>query len=577
MLNRKEKKHVVDECVEKHSVCDSTSESLTPPCADEKCDFPCKYCLNPETLACKFKDAVVEVHSEFILLGKDAPAVPSGSTQLEKDVRFDVVLEGNGFFIKGHYIVAPAQLVLLPPSLTSVANRYPYLNSSDLDLGVMKSQLVRASRILISVFNVNGKGKSFVYEADLVGVDGAGDIAVLKINYRKPWNKCNPCVEPCHPRFKFGSSRASKPGEKVYLIGDYVSNPYNRRLFSAVGAISAGILSDHRHLDYSGFSLAENVLVSAPAYAFSAGLPILNCEGLVIGMQTFDVSGVLPGINEAAPDIENAQQEGRGMVAGPSEFFMKRVVKTIIAAQGCGRKVDCQTETIFDPIGSFIKYKKGYLGIAYELFTGSDYDTTSEYTSSAPYPYPRVRLDANGEFLSSPPIKEIVGIKVLGLAGLNPSAATGVANGYWYVPGGTGPAPLLPLTPVSPFLGKIQPGDVITHINGIAVGDISKQIAPSIITWRLCSGDCIELCYLRGGNALNTGDNAFAGNYENYNSYSGSLLDFPAFMDYPWYAVNTFPLVSNFFTFPPEQITNPQFPSLKAQGGDRAAQFHPAI
>lgn len=641
-----------------------------PKCEKDCCIKKCP-CYSPEELVCLYKDAVVEIHSEFILLGTGlsgttvGPATGvSGGTPLAGGRRTDVILEGNGFFIKGHYIVAPAQLVLAPPSITSVVNRYPILDPGNVALGRIRDQMIRASRILVSVFNVNGKGHSFVYEAELVGVDGAGDIAVLRINYKKQWNLCNPCVEKCHPYFNFGSSRGSKDGEKIYVIGDYVTNALDRRLFNAVGAIADGLLSDHRYLDYAGFALSEAILISAPAYAFSAGMPIINCQGQVIGMQTSDLAAVLPrivtpvipiatsgafvatdpgvGFTAAGPVVGVAafaagltaasaglatfaagtvapvvvgdggtgtaalagltaavvdvtvlgghtaavaatgtilpivlnQAEGLGLVAGPSEFFMRRVVKALIKGS-CSRKYNCQLDTVCDPAGTFYRYKKAYAGIAYDVFTGVMYDTTTDFTSgSAVANLPRIRLSSTGEFLSSPSCKELIGIRVLGLAGLNPNDAPGVAGGFWYVPGGTATVPVLPLSlPVSPFLGKLFPGDVITHINGVPIGDLNKQVAPSLITWRLCAGDQLEICYRRGGSAGNTGDNSFTENYDNLYSHTVCLADYPLLLDYPWYAVNKFPLLVNRgFTFPAGQLTNPQLPALTT-----GPFFRPAI
>ena len=612
----------------------SSKQPCNPPsdnsevCYKVKCEPTCKKdcCIKkcdsyrPEELVCLYKDAVVEIHSEFILLGTGPtgstpfPGVPlagaSGGTPLGAGSRTDVILEGNGFFIKGHYIVAPAQLVLMPPSLTSVVNRFPFLNPNTLTLGRIRDEMIRASRILVSVFNVNGQGHSFVYEAELVGVDGAGDIAVLRINYKKQWNVCNPCVEKCHPYFTFGSSRAAKDGEKVYLIGDYISNALDRRLFNAAGAVAEGLLSDHRYLDYSGWALAEQVLVSAPAYAFSAGMPIINGQGQVIGMQTSDLAAVLPSIS--FPTVSVAvrggvtgvgifdgatgpnsltggtgffggsgtiagfvlnQSEGLGLVAGPSEFFMRRVVKAIIKGT-CSRKYNCQLETVCDPVGSFYRYKKAYAGIAYDVFTGVQYDVTVDYTAGATGAgLPRIRLAPNGDFLNSPSCKELVGVRVLGLAGANVNGTTGGAGSLFYVPGGTGAAPQALTLPVSPFLGKLQPGDVITHINGLALGDLNKQIAPSLITWRLCAGDQLEICYRRGGNAGNFTDNSLTENYDNLYTHTVCLGDFPYLMDYPWYAVNRFPLlVARGFNFPALQLNNPQVP-----GRVGGATFHPAF
>lgn len=582
-----------------------------PRCEKPCCDFKKCPCLDPRELHCLYKDAVVEIHSEFILLGATGSEVApiegaTGGTPLGAGTRADVILDGNGFFIKGHYIVAPAHLVLLPPSLTSVVNRFPFFDPDNLDLGQIRDQSLAASRILVSVFNVNGKGHSFVYEADLVGVDGAGDIAVLRINYRKQWNFCNPCVEKCHPVFKFGKSRAAKEGEKVYLIGDYISDAHDRRLFNAAGAIADGLLSDHRYLDYSGWILPELVLVSAPAYAFSSGLPILNCQGEVIGMQTTDLAAVLPAINLPEIDLfvggvadldvlvdpdtgvgsatgpfsatgtigplSLNQSEGLGLVAGPSEFFLRRVVKTLIKGT-CNRKFNCHLETVCDPVGPYYRYKKAYAGIAYDVFTGPMYDITTDFTSGSDVALlPRIRLGPNGEFLNFPSCKQLLGLRVLGLAGLNPADQLAIANGAIYVPGGTGVAPMPEFLPVSPFLNKLLPGDQITHINGLEIGDLNKQIAPSLITWRLCAGDQLEITYRRGGNAPNGADNAFTENYENLFNHAACLADFPALMDYPWYAINQFPLLRDRgFDFG-AQLDNPQLPQFT-----NGAPFHPAF
>lgn len=572
----------------KESKSDSSEVCYKVKC-EPKCEKDCSIkecpCISPEKLVCEKKDAVVQIHSSFILIGGSEEGQITGATPLSANGRADVFLEGNGFFIHGHYIVTSAQNVLMPPSLTSVANRYPYFDAADLSLGQMKDQMIRPSRILVSVFNVNGKGHSFVYEADLVGVDGAGDIAVLRINYKKQWNLCNPCIESCHPFFCFGESRASLEGEKVYLIGDYVSNAVDRSLFNAVGAVTEGLLSDRRYVDYSGFALPEAVLVSAGAYAFSSGLPIINCRGEVIGMQTSDLATVLPRIQNDDVIFFN-RAEGSGLVAGPSQYFMQRIVNALIKGT-CRRKFNNQLETICDPAGSFYRYKKAYAGVAYDVFTGIDYDTTTDYTAGGLQGdfagRPRVRLSPTGEFLNYPTCKELIGIRVLGLAGANPNdaapaaPAAGIANGFWFVPGGSvGLGSIFPDNlPISPFLGKIQPGDVITHINGVALGDLECQVAPSLITWRLSDKDQIDISYRRGGNAPNDFDNGATDNYDNLYSHTFCLVDYPRLMDYPWYAVNRFPLLAAApfnFVFPGAQLTNPQVPGTL--GG---APFHPAF
>jgi S1-C subfamily serine protease len=611
-----------NKCASKHSSETKSDESEV--CFKVQCEKKCEQhccikecpCLKPEELVCLKRDAVVEIHSEFILLGESGSgelAAPltsaTGGTPLGAGTRADVILEGNGFFIKGHYIICPAHLILLPPSLGSVVNRFPLISTTstdDIELGRMKDLIVRASRILVSVFNVNGHGHSFVYEADLVGVDGAGDIAVLRINFKKQWNFCNPCIEKCHPFLKFGKSRAAKEGEKVFLLGDFTSDVQQSR-FNAVGLVTEGVLSDHRHLEYQGFVFPELVVVDVSVYANSSGLPILNCQGEVIGMQTTNVAGISPftvfpttqvevdgtvtfGTAGATASVGSSgtigplvlgNELGLGFVAGPSEFFMRRVIKIIIKGT-CSRKFQCQLETICDAAGGYYRYRKGYLGLAYDVFSGVDYDVTTDFNSGDAFAgQRRVRLGPNGEFLNSPGCKELIGLRVLGLAGINPSQLSGVQNGFYFVPGGSASAPFPSFLPISPLLGKLQPGDQITHFDGVALGDLNKQIAPSLITWRLCADDQLEITYRRGGNAANNSDNAFTENYDNLFTHTVCLADFPNFMDYPWYAVPVFPLLAGFGFGPAfaaiDQLANPQIPQRASVALNGDSIFHAAL
>jgi S1-C subfamily serine protease len=533
-------------------------------CDKESCSFDECPCERPEKLWCKKNNAVVSIHSEFILLGSSAPSPgqgqppspPTGTTPLAPNARADIILNGNGFFIKGHYIVAPASLVLIPPTLTSVANRWPFpQGGANVPVGangLFQNKIVRASRILVTVFNVNGKGHSFVYEADLIGVDGAGDIAVLRIPEKKTWNQCNPCIEKCHPYLRLEDG-TSHEGESVYLIGDYIANSRRPTQQNAAGAIVEGVLSDAHHLEYAGWLLAESVLVSAVVYARSTGLPILNCQGDVIGMQTSDLAGYqsqfIHGPNQTAaipiPDL------GVGYVAGPSTRFIKRVVSKIIKGS-CSQRYNANLQNICDPVGAYYRFRKSYLGLAYDVFTGPDYDYTVDYTSgNLPFSQPRIRLDSQGRFLSSPSCKEIVGIRVRGIAGANPNAEDGIVNGYFYVPGGVATdAPYSGLSsanpggiPASPLLGILQPGDVITHFGTVALGDLKKQIAPSLVTWRRGAGDVLTISYRRGGNALNNADNSITENYDQQYTQSVCLQDYPQFLDYPWYSNLLFPLI----------------------------------
>ena len=529
--------HITD-TIELHKEYNTTKCKCEAKCEKNHCPRMRK-CLTVQEVSCLSRDAVINIHSEFILLGASGPGsdirpADISLQPLASNARADIILKGNGFFIEGHYIIAPAHLVLLPPSLTSVSNRYPFFEPQIFTKETrINNLMVRASRILVTVFNVNNKKHSFIYEAELLGVDGAGDIAVLYIKKCSQWNFCNPIIEDCHPYLMFGCSRKTPNGEKVYLLGN--------------SAVSEGLLCDNQHIDHSGLILAETILVSGVNHVHTSGLPILDCRGYVIGMQT-------------TRDSYNKE-----LVCGPSQSFMNRVIKALIVGSSE------HLQLISDPIGNYHRYRKAYLGIAYEVLNGTDYDVTTDYNSSNNVSgVPRIRLDANGEFMNSPSCKEIMGIKVLGLAGANKT------NDLYYVPGGESVAPLLSNLCVSPLLAQIQPGDILTHINDIPIGDLSKQLTPALILWRHVAGQQLTITYRSGGNFTGSGSNDFTDNYDNLHKCTVFASDYPLGLDYPWYAIDVFPSLSALpypgFVFN-NQLAQPQLPQL----ANSQSYFRPSI
>jgi Holliday junction resolvasome RuvABC endonuclease subunit len=98
----------------------------------------------------KYKNAVVTIFSRF----------PDGEVSI-----------GSGFFFKnckGKYFIATAAHVvgqsLTPPDLNTPA----YSPSTD---------------IKVQVYGVNGTDKNLIYTGIIYAVDGAGDLAILKLNH----------------------------------------------------------------------------------------------------------------------------------------------------------------------------------------------------------------------------------------------------------------------------------------------------------------------------------------------------------------------------------------------------------
>lgn len=591
----------------------SSSSSLEVKEKEKKLGEEPKVCegFAPQILYHKHKSAVVNVHAQFVLktsgckglLRKQEPVVfypppspPQGDllggavplpsipenknccplTQEKQYKTVTVINNGSGFFIKGHYIITAAHLVLMPPTLTGVVNRFPFVhpNVQDPD-GNMKNEVTRASMILVDVYNVNNDNRSFTYEAQLVGVDGAGDIAILKIDPQAGFNCGNPCIREWHPYLKWGRSRQTVPGEKVYLLGDYTSHWLSQNIQSSSQAIISGILANNKFIDRQGWILSELVLVNANVSAFASGLPIIDSFGAIIGLQTTSYGNAISVYDtKTSSNIEDNDDpasaslayRGYGFVSGPSEFFLRRVAKALVTADLTNQCDSCHIETITDCQGAYYRYLKGYLGIAYELEGGNNLNLTKNSNSINP----NVLFDDDGNLTVGPKFKEILGIRVLALAGHK--------QDMFYIPGANKDCTLFPPlvdSPICDACGSIAPGDVITHFNGCGLGDLNCQIGPSVLTWALSPGDVVDLTYVKAVDAEIVGTGGYVVSSSQVRQLRVVLQSYPRFLDYPYYAVNVFPsLYSPLYKidFPEKQVKIPQLPAQT-----NLPPYHPAV
>lgn len=508
-------------CSSKSSSSCKKSSSSSSSCCLDKCDDKICKGIPPSKLYCKYRSAVVQIHSEFDLTALPATVVTTPVAVPPVD-RVSYFIEGSGFFIKGHYIVCPAHLVLIPPHWLAVNYRYPYVGAAPLSPPDRdNATMTKVSRILVDVFEVNGGKASYSYEASLIGVDGAGDIAVLRIDSRLQYNLCSPCIKKCHPYFCLGDSRRYKPGQEVYAMGNAFSSFHSANATSGAHQIVEGMVADNRGIDYFGFAPQELVFTNLEILGNKSGLPLVDKFGRVIGMQTIAAVGVIPLLPYSDPSTQNfsfpvMMARGETAASGPSQFFMKRVLKALL----CGpcKKSSNHVGSVNDALGSYYYYIKGYAGIAWEVVTGKYYDTTVNPVTGVR----SIRYDPlTGAFLNSPQCKQLIGVQVVTLAG---QAVPLVL--YAEVPGAASTAPYPSGLLNSPFVGSILPGDIITYINGCPLGDLKSQIPPALKTWCTLPGDRVTLTYRKASDQ-----------YESENSAAAALLAFPPFMDYPWYKV----------------------------------------
>lgn len=252
-------------------------------------------------------------------------SVVSISGQKMKDGKL-LIKHGNGFFVKKHFIICPSHLVLDD-------NKYVFMDN-----------------ILVTVSNVNGDGKSICYLADIIGIDGYGNCAVLKINSNS-WNDKNPQILDRHPFLHWGKSRDSCPGDKVFLIGE-IAIPDKNMIESSENAVEVSYISDNRYVSYGGLIPGELLLLSGQCSNNKLGIPVISKEKLLLGMC-----------------ISNT-----GNSIALSEFFMRRPIKSIIAKHK-GWELGQDFDKFLTWHDNVYYYEKSWLGLRAVVASHDDLNT----------------------------------------------------------------------------------------------------------------------------------------------------------------------------------------------------------
>jgi hypothetical protein len=297
---------------------------------------------------------------------------------------FTATVVGSGFFIKGSYIVTSAFNILLvagevvnfPPfsalfnSTTVIDHLPPYQGSR------------RAERIFVQVRPTIAPAKLVIYEAQIVAVDMAGDIALLKIlpcgvepneglNATSGWNDCNPCLK-CQNYLSWGDSNCAEPGSNAFVFGT-VPNQNDPEIFQAK-------VRDNHYVDATGRSTQELIALDEFMSFGLQGAPILNPQGCVVGMVTYVQNK--NAISNTIPSTITAIASVMGDISfGPNECFISRVLKHLFEAEiVCNENFNRFLEWVPDTVAcGFYRYVKGFIGISYRVAQAIDY-------IQAPYP-----------------------------------------------------------------------------------------------------------------------------------------------------------------------------------------------
>lgn len=267
--------------------------------------------------------------------------------------------QGTGFFVSDDgYIVTAAHVISEP------------VNEKD-----EKGAIQPAKDIFVLV-----SPHYDVYRCRVVGIDGVGDIGVLKIEMNDPFNAKNKPIE--NQRFLPFLEKA-KTGELAYVLG--------YPLGTDLSSFSMGIVRNERFVAPSLFIPFNVVLITSPAYQGNSGSPIVNVDGDVIGLLTFVYFA-----NE---------QTFESIGGGPSSSIVSYVAERLIAADKLKQNGQ-PIPAYFDK--NSLKFRKGYLGFENsKVVWFSDIPTlTTKYN----FPH-KTPIGFRGNLNNGSPLRGILGSK----------------------------------------------------------------------------------------------------------------------------------------------------------------------
>jgi hypothetical protein len=529
-----------------NKVCDLNSESsevcCKPKhnrCGGEPCVTNCTNQVDSCALFAEKSPAVVEVISQWILLGREGGSPTGDPITVANDegplpadgVRADVSITRTGFFVtrntklprfnddecrvkhercKIRYIVTAFQNVALPSQVTGVVNRYP-IDVNDTSL-TARPEYVLASNIWVKVNNVNKNNCSSIYSAEIVGIDGAADLAMLRIKL----DDCNfshkiEHIKDCHPALRIMKiGHCEDQDGPAPCIGSDV-------LIMTPTSINRGTLANNKFTQPSGlFDIQGFKVYTSEKSRQVIGSPVISaCNGLVIGYVTY--------INE---------DEGGNYVSGPISNFFYDHMKKLVSKTDCdvnysNNNNDNAPVLFIGETESIAKYNRGFIGISARLVTPQDYNTTYDYSANPPVP--RITLDSSGNLVNITP-NNITGMMVTSTI---PTTTPGWSGA------------------VSPFLVD---GTVITHLevcdrNKYYFGDSRPYECKdgfrsavygntiSNVLWKYTPNNNVNLGIYQSANDVPTGSNS-GFPIGQCKDLKIKLNNFPVYYDYPQYAID---------------------------------------
>ena len=302
----------------------------------------------------------------------------------------------------------------------------------------------------VEVFNVNGCGMSYIYKGFVLGADTQTGVAVYKIDECDPWNKCLPKIQQ-QPCLRWGNSKCCHPGNKVYTIADFNTSDSQ--------SLSSGSVISNVNASRDGAVTYEMMVTTMDVALGASGAPILNECGYVVGV------------------ITGLTNRGRNAV-GVSSSFIEKIV-TCLIQDAC--KPGCSPHAYYSPLFGFILYRHGTVDWSYRVKTADDLHQLL------------VRARINEELTPDPADSSCCGdhyrpkmLEALFYSGEYCKMNRGLLGLVMTCkPRGSLEDAIEQCRRAAPIFNKdccdiyqIEKGDVVTHINGVPLGQLGTQTTP---------------------------------------------------------------------------------------------------
>lgn len=448
---------------------------------------------------------------------------PSGTLALAVPVDYSgFFYEKDGYIVSSAaflYLFVLALLYLAPNVATDIATNdkarptpvsppFPQDNLQNIQYSLLDvietifdpanpQSLVDFFDFFITVFNVNGCGRSYVYRGYVVGVDFETGIAIYRIDPCDPWNKCTVCIKK-HPFLKFGTSKCYTPGNAAHVIATQSQQ--------SPQSMVSGTIVNNTTVQANAVITYEGVLTDIQVLNGAEGAPILDQCGYVIGIvtgrsgviqqgSTSNLSTVLPSTASALdqgivnssviPTLSSALQaltvNSAGAAFGVSASFINAVVDRLIEAD---LRPQCSPFVLYNDIFGFNIYRHASLNICYYYRQGSDIGLLAGeviYPANQARWYDPAYCEIN---------RQLIGIVLKE----NPIGA--LADAYEDCTALQFPIfqnKTVVQLPADWVGFQIEQLDLITGINGMPVGQLPTQITPSTLLYQLQPCDTVTI------------------------------------------------------------------------------------